>query len=96
MLPKIAPRVLAEIPWEAPAAWEAVGIMGVDDVVDEATLEVEEGALDENVEGDVIDVVGAEVMEELTEEVGVAEVEVVDGGGVNPPHVHMPSVPNGI
>ena len=71
--------------------------MGVDDVVDEATFEVEEGALDENVEGDVMDVVGAEDMEELTEEVGVAGVEVVvDGGGVNPPHVHMPSVPNGI
>ena len=69
--------------------------MGVDDV-DEATFEVEEGALDDNVEGDVLDVVGTEVMEELTEEVGVAEIEVVDGGGVNPPHVHMPSVPNGI
>ena len=71
--------------------------MGVDDVVDEATFEVEEGVPDVDVEGNVIDVVGAEVIDELTEEVGVAGVEVVvDGGGVNPPHVHMPSVPNGI
>ena len=71
--------------------------MDVDDVVEEATFEVEEGVLDVDVEGDVIDVVGAKVMEEVMEEVGVAGVEVVvDGGGVNPPHVHMPSVPNGI
>lgn len=57
--------------------------------------------MDADVGASVEDIEGAEVMVVLTEEevdVGVAEVEreLVDGGGVKPPYVHTPLVPNGI
>lgn len=91
MLPKIAPRTDGEMPCEAPAAADAVGIVEVDE--DELEVGVDVGASVEDVEG-------AGVMAELTEEVevGVADVEgeVVDGGGVKPPYVHTPSLPSGI
>ena len=89
-LPRMAPRVVGEIPWEDPAT--AVGIADVEDV-DEADdegdedvgREVDDGAEDE--EESVVEVVGGGVIAEEVGVEGVAEVEAVEvvGGGVRPP-----------
>ena len=89
-LPRMAPRVVGEIPWEDPAtAVEIADVEDVDEADDEGDedvgREVDDGAEDE--EESVVEVVGGGV---IAEEVGVesvAEVEAVEvvGGGVRPP-----------
>lgn len=89
MLPRIAPSVEGEMPWEAPAT--AVGMVEV-----EVEVEVEDDEADRVEEMDD----GGGVIEELAVVVvGIADVvgiEIVDGGGVKPPYVHTPSVPSGM
>lgn len=87
-LPRIAPSVAGDMPWDACEA--TVGAAAVEDAeLDDKVPEELEGNVDEL---DVADAVGtvvrAEEIAELTGvDVGIAEVgvEVVEGGGVRPP-----------
>lgn len=102
MLPRIAPNTAVEIPCEDPVGetgdndGEGAAAEDPSDELDSALDEVLDctAERDEEEEGGGVVRGGVDVdVEGIAGEVGSG---VTVGGGVNPPYVHIPSVPRGI